>query len=175
MEIKTEKMTIYLAGGLFNIGERQRNLELGFELEIQGYNVIYPQKEALKFLKDEKFDLPNLVQNCADLSSKCDVFVGNLDGPDADSGTSVEFGIAFRACQTVGRWAIIGPENKQKPLTILYRTDFRTVREQEVGINGMFNLADKIIYKPAFINTLEEAKQFYRELAMEIDKYIRAI
>jgi len=37
----------------------------------------------------------------------------------------------------------------------------------------MFGLADKIIYKPAFVTTAEEMDKFYKELSQEIDAAIK--
>jgi len=62
-----------------------------------------------------------------------------------------------------------GKKNRKlKKLLICVRTDFRTSREEEIGINGIFNLADRVIYMPAYVNSLEEVEQFYKSLAKEI-------
>lgn len=162
----TEKVSIYLAGPLFGIADRHHNLLLARELERLGYLVHLPQKDAIDFFDGQKFDLTAISINCKKRSVESDVVVANIDGPDADSGTSLEVGMAILAstASTI----------KKKPLVICVRTDFRTNREEEIGVNGMFNLADRVIYMPAYVNSPEEVKQFYKNLAKKIDGFIKA-
>lgn len=121
--------------------------------------------EATKYFKDNKFNLLGVCEHCAEQAIKSDVIVANIDGADADSGTSIEVGLACHA-------KFFG---KKGPLVICYRTDSRTALEQELGINAMFQLAHKIICKPAFANSISEVKKFYEELAREIDEAIRSL
>ncbi len=158
------KISIYLAGPLFGIADRHHNLVLAQELEKLGYKVVLPQKEALKFFDGERFDLRGISENSKTQSMKNDVIVANIDGPDADSGTAIEVGIALLAASITN-----------KPKVICIRTDFRTNREQEVGINGMFELADRVIYAPAFASSLEEVTGFYKSLAKKIDNAIKEL
>lgn len=95
-----------------------------------------------------------------------DVIVANLDGPDTDSGTALEVGISLATALLT---------NQNKPKVICVRTDFRTNREQEIGINAMFNLADKLLYLPAYVNSLEEVTEFYENLAKKIDAAIKEL
>lgn len=159
------KTTVYLAGPLFGIADRHHNLLLAKELEPLGYIVILPQKEAMRFFKDGKFNLDAVSESCLQDAIYRDVVVANIDGPSADDGTSIEVGMAI-----ISQRSKTGSSPK-RPLVICVRTDFRTAMDREVGINSMFSLA-KIIYKPAFINSLEEADNFYKELAREIDSVI---
>jgi hypothetical protein len=156
---------IYLAAGLFNAADRHRNLLLAEGLRKLGYNVILPQLEAIKYFKDGKFDLLGLCEHCAEQAIKSDVVVANIDGSDADSGTSLEVGLALHN-------KFFGGSDS---LVICYRTDFRTAPEQELGVNAMFQLAHKIIYKPAYFNSLLEAEKFYEELAQVIDAAIKSL
>ena len=167
-EIKMEKRTIYLAGPLFGIADRHHNLLLARELELLGYMVILPQKEALKFFKEGKFDLVAVCESCLKDAITSDVVVANIDGPGADDGTSIEVGIAITAKRNDRYNAF------QQPLVICVRTDFRTASDREVGINAMFRLSDRIIEKPAYANSLEEVEKFYEELAKEIDAAIKS-
>lgn len=154
------KISIYLAAPLFGIADRHHNLLLARELEKLGYLVILPQREALKRFDGQKFDLKGVREDCKQDSINSKVVVANLDGTDADSGTSLEVGMAL----------------VNKPMVIGVRTDFRTDLEKEIGINGMFGLTDKIIYKPAFVvNSLKEVAKFYEELAKEIDRTIKEL
>src|ERR1035437_6337628 len=115
-------MILYLAGGLFNAGERLPNLYLEKYLKMLGYEVILPQREALNFFDGERFNVTGIVNDCrASICNQKNLFVGNSDGPDADGGTCVEYGMAIVA---TGK-------------AIIYRTDFRTDPEKEIGINAM--------------------------------------
>ncbi|OGZ21988.1 MAG: hypothetical protein A3D46_02345 [Candidatus Nealsonbacteria bacterium RIFCSPHIGHO2_02_FULL_43_13] len=161
-----KKTTIYLAGPLFGVADRHHNLLLARELERLGYAVILPQKEALKFFKDGKFDLVAVCESCLSDATKNDVVVANIDGSSADDGTSIEVGMAiFSKRNRYG--SFLG-----QPLVICVRTDFRTASDREVGINAMFRLSDKIIEKPAYANSFEEVEKFYKELVQEIHEYI---
>lgn len=128
-----------------------------------GYEVILPQEEAVRFFKDGKFDVAAICEDCSEKSATKSVIVANIDGPDADSGTAIEVGIALRSRKVKG---------DIHPIVICVRTDFRTDLEREVGINAMFNLADRIVYKPAFVNSFREAEEFYQDLAKEISDAI---
>ncbi len=158
-----EKVSIYFAAPLFGAADRHHNLLLARGLEELGYLVILPQKEALKFFDGKKFDLKGIREGCKRQAMKSRVIVANIDGTDADSGTSLEVGLSL---------AVAGKKN---PKVIGVRTDFRTDLEKEIGINGMFGLADKIIYKPAYFTSSEEAAKFYKDLAKEIDKTIKEL
>ena len=146
---------VYLAGPLFNAGERIHLLCLEDALRKLGYRIILPQREALKFN-----NVKDITRNCARVCANEDiVFVGCLDGADADSGMAVEYGIAYAT-------------GKQ---TICYRTDFRTDPEKEIGVNGMLLLEEtKFIYHPCFVTDSRKIKLFYKELAKKIDEAIRS-
>jgi nucleoside 2-deoxyribosyltransferase len=151
-------MKLYLAGGLFNAGERLHALNLEKHLVDLGYEVILPQREALRFFKDGLFDIRGIVDDCRknaiDPTKTC---VCSSDGADADSGTAIEFGMAITA---TGK-------------AIVYRTDFRTALEKEVGVNAMFRANDSVfIYEPCFFTELKEVDEYYKRLAAKIDEAI---
>ena len=88
------------------------------------------------------------------------IYVGSADGTSADDGTSIEYGIA-----------IICTEN-----AVIYRTDFRTAMEKELGLNAMFTIdGTVIIYEPCFFTDLSEVDAYYEKLAMLIDQAIKSI
>ncbi len=161
-----KKTRVYLAGPLFGIADRHHNLLLAGELEKLGYVVVLPQKEALRFFDGHRFDLKKISEDCRRQSMKSDVIIANIDGPEADSGTAVEVGIGLSTALS---------SRQNKPAVICVRTDFRTDRQQEIGINGMLELADKLIYMPAFVGTLEEVAKFYEDLAKEIDSSVHEL
>ncbi len=153
-----EMKKIYLAGSLFNAGERLHNLYLEKHLISLGYEVILPQREALKHFTDQHFDIQGVVAECQKFcSDPAIVFVGNVDGADADSGTCVEYAIAI---SLTGR-------------AILFRTDFRTDTSREIGVNGMLNIQGTIfIYDPCYFTELDQIESYYRELAKKIHNAI---
>lgn len=161
--MKQEDIYLYLAGGLFNAGERLHNLMLEKHFKAIGYKVILPQREALRFFSDVtgSFDIAGIVADCQDKCSQKDVvYVGCADGADADSGAAVEFGIAV----TVNGRAVV------------YRTDFRTALEKELGVNAMLRPKGTIfIYNPCFFTELEDVDAFYRDLALRIHQAILQI
>ncbi len=125
---------IYLAGGLFNAGQRLHNLFLEKYLRELGHEVILPQREAVKFFDRDHFDTAGIVEGCKQSVTNPDnVYVGSADGADADSGTAIEYGLAIASA---GR-------------AIVYRTDFRTAEEKELGANAMFRVKGTIfVYHP---------------------------
>lgn len=154
-------VNIYLAGGLFNVGERLHNLFLAKHLRQLGHVVILPQVEAVKFFDGNCFDVAGIVESCRQSCKNPEhIYVGSADGADADSGTSVEYGIAITS---TGR-------------AIIYRTDFRTVEEKEVGVNAMFKIKGTIfIYHPCFFTDFNQVDDYYKELAQKIHEAILAI
>jgi len=162
----TAMRRIYLAGPLFGIADRHHNLLLARELERFGYEVVLPQKEALRFLNGHSLDLKGLSEDCKRQSMESDVVVANIDGADVDAGTAVEVGMALAGASFA---------TQNRPKVICVRTDFRTDPEQEIGINSMFGLVDKVIYIPAFVSTFAEVANLYRNLANEIDTVIKKL
>ena len=156
-------MKIYMAGPLFDIASQMHNLSLAQCLESFGYEIILPQRDAIKLIEGDASYPKNdnvlaICMSCRKLLSTCDVIVANIDGTDADSGTAMEVGIAL--------------ESIHRPIVICVRTDFRTDFNREIGINGMFLLADKTIFKPPSLISLDNSEEFYNNLADEIDREI---
>ncbi|MCK4525082.1 MAG: nucleoside 2-deoxyribosyltransferase [Candidatus Andersenbacteria bacterium] len=154
-------MIIYLAGGLFNAGERLHNLYLEESLKKLGYKVILPQREALKAFDGNGFDTKAIVENCRDAcSDPQNFFVGSADGADSDSGTCVEYGVAITS---TGR-------------ALVYCTDFRTDLEKELGVNAMLTGEGTVfIYEPCFFTELDQVNSYYKELAEKIHKAILSL
>jgi len=155
------KKTIYLAGALFNAGERFHNLQLEQHLRSIGHDVILPQREALQFIIDGKPDLAAIAADCASYAMSHDcVYVGCVDGPDADSGTAVEYGMAIAK---TGR-------------AVVYRTDFRTDLPKEVGMNAMLTQrGTKLVYHPCLETELERMDLYYAELAQLISDAVESL
>jgi nucleoside 2-deoxyribosyltransferase len=146
---------LYLAGGLFNAAERLHNLMLERELIKLGHRVILPQREALKFQRpDKSFDIPRIVQDCRSWCLNPTVLcIANADGPDADSGTCVEYATAVTATRRA----------------VVYRTDFRTALDRELGLNAMLRSeGTSLVYEPCFFVEMDEVDAYYRGLAAKI-------
>lgn len=155
------KFAVYLAAGLFNAGERLHNLFLERALKALGRVVILPQREALKHFNAGSFNVQGIVASCQqEATNPSNVLVGNADGSDADSGTAVEYGMAIIA----------------NGHAVIVRTDFRTVEEQELGVNAMLRAEGTIfIYKPCFFTELGEVEGYYNELARQIHEAVLEI
>ena len=129
------KETIYWAAPLFTLAERAFNLNCAKILRNEDYMVILPQEQA------EPFDMPRqaleLAEQCKRQVIQSDVLVAILDGPDTDSGTSMEIGIKIASRMLTG-----------KGLTIGIRTDFRASEDGQ--LNAMFRLMDKVVYLPSY-------------------------
>jgi nucleoside 2-deoxyribosyltransferase len=162
-----KKIRLYLAGGVFNAAQRLHNIFLETHLvsaaERMGIDcqIVSPQKESLKHLKDGVFNLEAMAEECADYcASRKFIIVCCLDGGTSDDGASVEYGIAIAS---TGR-------------AITYRTDIRTAPKKELGINAMFGLdKTKRILKPCFFTKPEETELYYQSLAEEILKNASAL
>jgi len=82
--------------------------------------VTLPQERAAKLLSLEN-GMKLIFEDCLKMVDEADIVVAVLDGPDADSGTSVELGYAYSV-----RTPIIG-----------VRTDFRISEDR--GLNLMLS------------------------------------
>lgn len=121
-------MKIYLAGPLFTSAEQEFNRQLCSALQNAGHDVWLPQEH-------EPRDRTATAIFDEDLKGMdwAQVIVGNMDGPDPDSGTCWECGYAYR----------------KKPI-ILYRTDFRQAGDvDDTPFNlMMFASANAVIVAP---------------------------
>lgn len=100
-------MKIYMAGPLFTTGERDQNKAIADGLVSAGHEVWLPQDMA----NDTGEGGPSraLFDKCIEGIMWCDVVVACMDGPDPDSGTCFECGVAFENGKAI----------------IAYRTDIR--------------------------------------------------
>lgn len=125
-------MRIYLAGALFTLAERNFNLDLANHLKAldNTVEVILPQASDKLFAGRENFE-QLIFDYCRDEVIKADIIVAVLEGPDIDSGTCVELGIAYA--------------HKKKIIGI--RTDFRGSETE--GLNIMVRkVIDHYLYFP---------------------------
>jgi nucleoside 2-deoxyribosyltransferase len=89
-------MKLYLAAPLFTAAERAFNAALAQRLRARGYAVWLPQEnEPRHDGADAIFDKD------VEGVDWCDAVIGNMDGPDPDSGTAWECGYAFATAKLI--------------------------------------------------------------------------
>jgi len=110
---------LYLAGSLFNQGERRWLREFGAALGERGHSVFLPQDEASLPLLEEPPDFHGAFEVCRDAIDRSEAVVAVLEGADPDSGTCWECGYAYARAIPV----------------VAVRTDFRGGEDQ--GLNLM--------------------------------------
>ena len=118
-------MNIYLSAPLFTQMERRWNrlLAQGLEERIEGAEVILPQDFKFGQSYNDPRDFPDIFQACIEGVRRADAMVAVLDGPDVDSGTALEIGVAYeRGIPIIG-----------------VRTDYR--ESQDRGVNLVVAMA----------------------------------
>ena len=85
-------MRAYIAGPLFNEGERWWNSEIDSRVRKLGFTTYIPQRDGVK-LKNQS-DVPKIFASDTDALTQADLIVANLDGMDVDAGTAWELGFA---------------------------------------------------------------------------------
>lgn len=135
-------MRIYMAGPLFSTAECDFNKLLAEQLRLHGHDVFLPQEHEQDIAK-----LDLIFKSDKAGVDWCQLVLGNLDGPDPDSGTCWELGYGYGTNKAI----------------MVYRTDLR------VGVADPINLmltesANLVLYVP---------KMPVQELAERIDQEIR--
>lgn len=141
-----EMKSIYFAGPLFTMAEKQFNLDFSSQLKIRvpKIEIVLPQERAPSLLSQDD-GLYLVFKDCLAMIDKCDLVVAILDGADADSGTSVEIGYAYAT---------------QKPV-VGVRTDFRISEDR--GLNLMLsNICTELVLDvnsdmPSLANKVSES------------------
>jgi len=147
-------MQIYLSAPLFTQEQRRWNRALarGLEERIAGARVILPQDYRVHSSFNKRSDFPHLFTSCVEGAREADVMVAVVDGPDVDSGTAFEMGIADeRGIPIVG-----------------VRTDYR--ESQQKGVNLMIAGACTVLLREMSFG--EDLGQLVRDLA---DKVVAAL
>lgn len=90
-------MKIYLSAPLFTQVQRRWNrlLAAGLQERIAGAQVILPQDIKISRAYNDQRDFPHIFSVCVEGVRSADAVVAVLDGPDVDSGTAFEMGIAY--------------------------------------------------------------------------------
>jgi nucleoside 2-deoxyribosyltransferase len=145
---------IYLSGPLFTQAERRWNRQLAQELQdrIAGAQVILPQDFKVGSSYNNPKNFPKIFDACLDALREADVVVAVLDGPDVDSGTALELGVAHeRGIPIIG-----------------VRTDYRA--GQDRGTNLMVGRAcARLVFNMSFReDTAALAADIARKLRAEL-------
>ena len=85
-------MRAYIAGPLFNEGERWWNAEIDLRVRKLGFTTYIPQRDGVKL--ENKGDVIKIFESDKNALMQADLIVANLDGMDVDSGTAWELGFA---------------------------------------------------------------------------------
>ena len=85
-------MRLYVAGPLFTQAERAWNRRLADALVASGHSVFLPQAEVQSITS---LEADAIFRTCSDGVRTADALVAILDGPDPDSGTCFECGLAY--------------------------------------------------------------------------------
>lgn len=138
------KKRIYMAGPLFNEGDRYTNQVNSDALRALGYTTFLPQEIVIT---DESTALVKAACLYMDLKAirLCDVLLANCNGIEVDSGTAAEIGLAY------------GWGKKM----VVYKSDVRNYFNDVHRLNNFVaGLVDNRVCR-----TLEEVKAAIRELA----------
>jgi nucleoside 2-deoxyribosyltransferase len=85
-------MRAYIAGPLFNEGERWWNAEIDSRVRKAGFTTYVPQRDGVKL--EDRSDVRRIFESDRSHIEQADVVVANLDGLDVDAGTAWELGFA---------------------------------------------------------------------------------
>lgn len=85
-------MRAYIAGPLFNEGERFWNGEINSRVQKAGFITYVPQRDGRKL--QHQSDVRKIFEDDRNEVHKADLIVANLDGMDVDAGTAWELGYA---------------------------------------------------------------------------------
>jgi nucleoside 2-deoxyribosyltransferase len=92
---------VYVAAPLFTGAERRWNVDLARALGAHGLRVLLPQEETARHAGGDTVDPRRLFALCMGLIARADAVVAVLDGPDVDSGTAFECGVAWKSGKPV--------------------------------------------------------------------------
>lgn len=114
-------MRIYLAGPLFTVAEIYWNSQLALAFRRRCTADLAVPQDFCKGATNMRL----VMQKCTDELTSSDVVVVNADGPDIDSGTAFEAGMAYA----------LGIK------LVVYRTDFRRAGDCDLDCNLMIAYA----------------------------------
>lgn len=137
------KARIYMAGPLFNEGDRYTNQVNSDALRAMGYTTFLPQEIVIT---NESTPLVKAACLYMDLKAirLCDVLLANCNGIDIDSGTAAEIGLAYGWGKKI----------------VVYKSDVRNYYNDTYRLNNFVGgMVDHQVCR-----TLEEVKQRLAQL-----------
>ena len=143
-------LSIYLAGPLFNIAEREFNRILAQALRADGHHVFMPQEH-----EQRNAGAADIYRRDLAALERAELVLANMDGPDPDSGTCWECGYAVGKGKNV----------------VVFRTDFRAGDDpRQAPYNLMLKCsASDDIYRPELAN--DELQGLIDEIRRRLEKY----
>lgn len=113
------KPKIYMAGPLFNEGDRYTNQKNSDALRALGYTTFLPQEVVIT---EQSGELVKAACFYMDLKAiqLCDILLANCNGIEIDSGTAAEIGLAYGL----------------KKKTVLYKSDVRNYYNESFVLNN---------------------------------------
>ena len=121
-------MKIYLAGPLFNDGERSTLSAIATRLRADGYEVFVPHEQ---FVEMEGLDEAKVYRTDLDGVRSANLMLCWIDGAQVDDGTAVEVGIFTQLCAQ--------DPSKHRGIVALC-TDLRMVRRRGLAPGDGINL-----------------------------------
>ena len=85
-------MRAYIAGPLFNEGERWWNAEIDSRVREVGFTTYMAQRDGIKL--EHQRDVRKIFKSDTNALTQAEVIVANLNGTDVDAGTAWELGFA---------------------------------------------------------------------------------
>lgn len=130
-----EKKKVYMAGPLFNEGDRYTNGRTSDALRESGFTTFLPQEIVIT---NESSLLVKAGCFYMDLKAikECDVLLANCNGIEIDSGTAAEIGLAYALGKKI----------------IAYKSDVRNYFD---GLHVLNNFIEGLVGSPV-VRTLEE-------------------
>ena len=87
-------MRAYIAGPLFNEGERWWNAEIDSRVRKLGFTTYMAQRDGIKL--EHQSDVRKIFESDTNALTQAELIVANLNGTDVDAGTAWELGFAQR-------------------------------------------------------------------------------
>jgi len=116
---EADKVRVYMAGPLFNEGDRYTNQLNSDALRRIGFTTFLPQEVVIDKDSDELIKAACFFMDLKAIR-ECDILLANCNGIDIDSGTAAEIGLAYG-------W------NKK---TIFYKSDVRNYYNETFRLNN---------------------------------------
>ena len=118
---ENDRMKVYLAGPLFNDGERSTLSAIAARLRADGYDVFVPHEQ---FVEMEGLDEAKVFRTDLDGVRSANLMLCWIDGTQVDDGTAVEIGIFTQLCAQ--------DPDKHRGIVALC-TDLRMIRRRGVA------------------------------------------